>query len=101
MGGAEIPFEQTQSGTSFILAFKALPLILVMSALSSLLFHWGVLPLIVRAFSWVLQRSMKIGGALGLGAAANIFVGMVEAPLLIRPYLRRTGRPAIPGSARP
>lgn len=92
LGGAALPFQEIQGGSSFILAFQALPLVLVISALSSLLFYWGVLPLIVRGFAWLLQRSMATGGALGLAAAANIFVGMVEAPLLIRPYLERLSR---------
>lgn len=92
LGGGPLPFESAQPGASFILAFRALPVVLVMSALSAVLFHWRILPLVVRAISWVLQRSMGIGGALGLGAAANIFVGMVEAPLFIRPYLARLSR---------
>ena len=74
---------------------EALPLLLVISALSALLFHWRVLPALVRGFAWVLRKSLGIGGALGLGAAANIFVGMTEAPLLIRPYLREMSRGAL------
>ncbi len=92
LGGGPLPFETTSPGADFIFAFRALPLVLVMSALSALLFYWRILPLVVRGFSWLLERSMGIGGALGLGAAANIFVGMVEAPLLIRPYLNRMSR---------
>ena len=92
LGGDELPFEETQAGSSFILAFRALPLILLISALSSLLFYWGVLPLIVRGLSRLLQRAMGIGGALALGTATNVFVGMVEAPLLVRPYLKEMTR---------
>jgi CNT family concentrative nucleoside transporter len=92
LGGGELPYTESGGGTSFILAFRALPLILLMSALSSLLFYWRVLPLIVNTLSRLLQRSMGIGGALALGAIANIFVGMVEAPLLVRPYLRAMSR---------
>jgi CNT family concentrative nucleoside transporter len=92
LGGAPLPFNETFPGAGFILAFRALPLILVVSALSAVLFHWRVLPLIVRGFSWLLQRAMGIGGTEGLGAAANIFVGMVEAPLFIRPYLQAMSR---------
>lgn len=92
LGGAESPFLGSDSGSSFILAFRALPLVLVISALSALLFYWRILPLVVGFFSWLLQRSLGIGGALGLGAAANVFVGMVESPLLIRPYLSRLTR---------
>jgi CNT family concentrative nucleoside transporter len=87
LGGSPPPFEAGASGSSFILAFRALPLILFMSALSALLYHWRILPLLVRGLTWLLQRFLGIGGALGLSTAANVFVGMVEAPLLIRPYL--------------
>ncbi|UCH23270.1 MAG: nucleoside:proton symporter [Deltaproteobacteria bacterium] len=88
LGGGDLPFQEKYPGASFILAFRGLPLILLMSALSALLFYWKILPLIVRAFSWALQKTMGVGGAEGLGVSANIFVGMVEAPLFIRPYLK-------------
>ena len=88
LGGGALPFEESYPGASFIFAFRALPLVLVMSALSALLFYWKVLPLVVRGFSWMLQKTMRVGGAEGLGVSANIFVGMVEAPLFIRPYLQ-------------
>ncbi len=92
LGGGPLPFEETQPGASFVLAFRALPLILVVSALSALLFYWRVLPLVVSALSWLLQKSLGVGGAVGLGAAAHVFVGMVEAPLLIRPFMARLSR---------
>ena len=80
-----------------MLAFRALPLILVISALSALLCPWRILPLLVRGFAWLLRRTLGTGGPLGLGAAANVFVGMTEAPLLIRPYLAGMTRPALFG----
>jgi len=92
LGGALPPFAETGGGSSFVLAFRALPLILVISALSSLLFYWRVMPVIVRAISRVLEATMGVGGAVGLSTAANIFVGMVEAPLFIRPYLAQMSR---------
>jgi CNT family concentrative nucleoside transporter len=92
LGGGPLPFEERQPGASFVLAFRALPLILVVSALSAVLFHWRVLPWIVRGFSWVLQRFMAVGGAVGVSTAANVFVGMTEAPLLVRPYLKAMTR---------
>jgi CNT family concentrative nucleoside transporter len=92
LGGAPLPFATTGPGSSFVLAFKALPIVLVVSALSSLLFYWRVLPAIVKAISVTLERTMGIGGAVGLSTAANVFVGMVEAPLVIRPYLHALGR---------
>jgi CNT family concentrative nucleoside transporter len=95
IGGGATPFDTRYPQNSFVLAFQALPLILVMSALSALLFHWRILPLMVRGFAWLLRRTMGTGGALGLGAAANVFVGMTEAPLLIRPYLAGMSRAAL------
>jgi CNT family concentrative nucleoside transporter len=74
------------------LAFRALPLVLVISALSALLFHWRVLPAIVRGLSFLLEKLMGVGGAVGLSTGANVFVGMVEAPLFIRPYLAKVSR---------
>ena len=92
LGGGAQPFEERPGTSSFVLAFRALPLILVVSALSALLFYWRVLPAVVRAVSLVLEKTMGVGGAVGLSAAANIFVGMVEAPLVVRPYLRAMSR---------
>jgi CNT family concentrative nucleoside transporter len=92
LAGGEPPFAETGAGSSFILAFRALPLILLISALSALLFYWRILPLIVRALSLLLQKALGIGGALALGSITNIFVGMVEAPLFIRPYLKEMSR---------
>ncbi len=92
LGGGALPFVETHPGASFILAFKAMPLVIVISALASLLFYWGVLQQITAAFAWVLRRAMGIGGALALGAAVHVFVGMIEAPLLVRPYLARMQR---------
>ena len=92
LGGAPLPFAESHRGSSFVLAFRALPLVLVVSALSSLLFYWRILPAIVRGVSVMLEKTMGLGGAVGLSTAANIFVGMVEAPLVIRPYLRRLSR---------
>ncbi|MGH8642101.1 MAG: NupC/NupG family nucleoside CNT transporter, partial [Burkholderiales bacterium] len=92
LGGGPTPFEERPGSSSFVLAFRALPLILVVSALSALLFYWRVLPAVVRAVSAVLEKTLGIGGAVGLSAAANIFVGMVEAPLVVRPYLKALSR---------
>jgi CNT family concentrative nucleoside transporter len=92
LGGGAAPFAVTDANATFVLAFRALPIVLVISALSALLFYWRVLPAIVRALSYVLEKLMGVGGIVGLSAAANIFVGMVEAPLFIRPYLARVSR---------
>ena len=92
LGGGPLPFAESRPGASFILAFKVLPLVLTISALSALLIHWGVLQAVMRGFAWLLRGSIGIGGALSLGAAVHVFVGMVEAPLLIRPWLGRMSR---------
>ena len=92
LGGGRPPFATTDAGASFILAFRALPIVLVVSALSALLFYWRVLPAVVRALSWVLERTMGVGGVVGLATAANVFVGMVEAPLVVKPWLARVSR---------
>ena len=95
LGGGTLPFAEKYPSASFILAFRALPLILLISALSALLFYWRILPMVVKAFSWALQKTMGLGGAEGLGVSANIFIGMVESPLFIRPYLNEMSRSEI------
>jgi len=92
VGGGAAPFALENGQHSFILAFQALPVLLVVSALTSVLFYWRVLPYIVLGMAWLLQKSLKVGGALGLATAANVFVGMTEAPLFIRPYLKELTR---------
>ena len=92
LGGGTLPFDPKTPGADFILAFQALPIVLVMSVLTSLLFYWRVLPPIVHGMAWLLERTLGVGGAVGLSTAANIFLGMVEAPLFIRPYLAQLTR---------
>ena len=92
LGGGALPFDLKVSGADFILAFQALPVVLVMSVLTTLLFYWRILPPIVRGMAWLLERTLGVGGAVGLSTAANIFLGMVEAPLFIRPYLAQLTR---------
>jgi concentrative nucleoside transporter, CNT family len=92
LGGGPPPFQVSDVNSNFVLAFRALPIVLLMSALSALLFYWRVLPAIVRALSFVLEKTMRVGGVVGLSTAANVFVGMVEAPLFVRPYLARLSR---------
>jgi CNT family concentrative nucleoside transporter len=92
LAGGDTPYAETNPAASFVLAFRALPMLIVVSALSALLFYWRILPLVVKAFAWVLERTLGLGGAVGLSAAANVFVGMVEAPLVIKPYLAQLSR---------
>ena len=89
---ADAPFIAKEGGSTFILMTMALPLIIVVSAISSLLFYWRVLPMIVNVFSWVLKKSIGVGGAVGVSTAANIFLGTVEAPMFIKPYLAKLSR---------
>jgi CNT family concentrative nucleoside transporter len=92
VGGGPPPFMLQDPGANFVLAFQSLPLVLVIGALASLLFYWRVLPVIVQVFSFVLRKTMNIGGALGLGASTTVFLGMVESPLVIKPYLKNLTR---------
>ena len=92
VGGGVPPFSVSNGGALTNFAFQVLPLVIVISALAALLWHWRILPVIVNGFAWVLRRIMGVGGAIGLGAAATIVLGMIEAPLLIRPYLSRLTR---------
>jgi CNT family concentrative nucleoside transporter len=95
IGGGTLPFDEKFPGSSFILAFRALPLILVISALSALFFHWGIVQYVVKVFAWSLKRTLKVGGTEAVAVSANIFVGMVESPLFIRPYLKNMTRSEI------
>ena len=92
LAGGPAPFDVRNPAAGFILAFQALPVILVISALSKLAYHWGLLQPIVRVVGRGLQRSLGVSGPVGTSAAANILVGMVEAPLLVRPYLAQMSR---------
>ena len=92
LGGGPLPFDVKNPAFSYVLAFRGLPLVLVISALTSLFFYWRIIPLVVNGFAWILRRIMGIGGVEGLGAAANVFIGMVEAPLFVRPYLSKISR---------
>jgi concentrative nucleoside transporter, CNT family len=92
MGGGEQPYQVTNQGALFVFAFQVLPLILVISALSALLWHWKILKWITRGFGILFQRTMGLGGASALAVAANIFLGMIESPIVIRAYLDKLTR---------
>jgi CNT family concentrative nucleoside transporter len=92
LGGGPAPFAVTAPQHSFVLAFRALPIVILFAALSALLWHWRVIPVLISALASVLSRSMGISGAVSVGAASSIFIGMVESPLLIKPHLRTMSR---------
>ena len=92
LGGGALPFEESYPGAAFILAFRSLPLVILVGALSAVLYHYRVLPLIVRGFAFALSQTLNISGAASFSTAANVFLGMVEAPLLVRPYLQTMTR---------
>ena len=92
LGGGPLPYEETRAGASIVFAFRFLPLIMVVSALAALLTYWRVLPAIIRACAWVFERTLGIGGAVAVSAAANVFLGMIESPILVRPYIPRLTR---------
>ncbi len=93
LGGGDAPYALKEGERApFIFATQALPLVIVVSALSSVLFYWKILPMVVNAFSWILKKTLGVGGAVGVSTAANIFLGTVEAPLVIKPYIAKLTR---------
>lgn len=94
LSGGDQPYAALGEGGGgpFIFGFRVLPLILVISALSALLWHWGILKIITRAFGFLFERTMNLGGASAVSVAANIFMGMVESPIVIRAYLDKLTR---------
>lgn len=79
-------------GNSVVFAVLVAGTIILVSAMSALLYHYGILQWVVRGFAWVMQKVMRTSGSESLSAAANIFMGQTEAPLVIRPYLERMTR---------
>ena len=92
LGGGRAPFSMADPSAAFIFAFQALPAILLVGALSALLWHWKVLIFIVRAAAWAFGKLFGVSGPVGVSTSACVFLGMVEAPLLIKPFLPRLTR---------
>lgn len=93
IGGADLPFQLKPGAEApVVIAFQILPLVIVFSALSALLWHWGVLRWLVRGFGWALQRSLGVSGVVGLSGGATLFLGVVETPLVVRAWLGRMSR---------
>ncbi|WP_299193840.1 nucleoside transporter C-terminal domain-containing protein [uncultured Erythrobacter sp.] len=93
LGGADLPFELKEgAGPPLIIAFQILPLVIVFSALAALLWHWGVLRWLVNGLSFLLRRTLGVSGVVGLSGGANMFLGVVESPLVVRAYFARMSR---------
>ncbi len=92
LGGGPSPYAVTDPNAGFVFAFQVLPLILVISALSALLWHWKILKWIIKGFGFLFEKALGMGGASATATAANIFVGMVETPIIIRAYLDKLTR---------
>ncbi|MEE4201970.1 NupC/NupG family nucleoside CNT transporter [Erythrobacter sp.] len=93
LGGAELPFELREGADApLIIAFQILPLVIVFSALAALLWHWGVLRWLVNGLSFLLRKSLGVSGVVGLSGGANMFLGVVESPLVVRAYFARVSR---------
>mgnify|MGYP001352454997 FL=1 len=84
-----------QENSSYIFAFQVLPIIIFFSALTSLLYHLGVIQKIVSFLAWLLNKFLKITGAESLSLAGNIFLGQTESPLLIKSYLEKMTKPQL------
>jgi len=92
LGGGNAPFSVAEEGALYIFAFRVLPQIIVFSVLVALLWYWRILPLVINAFGTVLRRALGVRGAVGTSAAASVFLGMVETPLVVRAYLHSLSR---------
>ena len=92
LGGGDVPFLMQNSDEPYLFAFRVLPQIIMFSVIVAVLWHWQILPLFVKGLGWLLRKTMRVGGAVGTAGAASLFLGMVEAPLVIRAYLARLSR---------
>ncbi|GAA0192555.1 CNT family concentrative nucleoside transporter [Brevundimonas nasdae] len=95
LGGGAQPYAVADQNVLFVFAFNVLPLILVISALSALFWHWKILKWLIRGFGFLFQRTMGLGGASALAVAANIFLGTIESPIVIKAYLDKLSRSEI------
>ena len=92
LGGGEPPFDIAAADVPYLFAFRVLPQVIVFSVIVALLWYWRILPLFVEGLGWLLRKTMRVGGAVGTAGAASLFLGMVEAPLVIRAYLAGLSR---------
>jgi len=89
LGGGDAPFEVSNNQNLPIFAFTFLPMLIFLSALSALLWHWKILPFLIKLLAKLFEKPLDAKGPIGLAATANIFLGQLEAPLLIKPYLNK------------
>ena len=93
LGGAPLPFQLAEGAAPpLVIAFQILPLVIVFSALAALLWHWGVLRAAVNGLSFLLRRTLGVSGVVGLSGGANMFLGVVESPLVVRAYFATMSR---------
>lgn len=92
LGGAPTPYEEAYPENGFLLAFQVLPLILVISTLAALFWRWGILSRVCRGLGYIFERTLGLSGPVGLATSASIFLGMIEAPMIVRPYLAKMSR---------
>jgi len=95
VGSSEVPFETVPGQSTFIFAFQVLPVIMVIGAISAMLWHWRVLGWLVAGGAWLARKTLRVSSPVGFAAVANAFLGMIEAPLLIKPYLSRISSPEL------
>lgn len=92
LGGGQTPFDVTNPNVLSTFAFGVIPIIIVVAALSAVLWYWRILPVVIHAIAWVFERTLGTRGPAGFAVTANVFVGQVEAPLLVKPYIARMTR---------
>ncbi|NCW99239.1 MAG: nucleoside:proton symporter, partial [Betaproteobacteria bacterium] len=92
LGGGQTPFSVSNPNSLVVFAFQVLPLLIVMSAISALLWYWRILPVLIRSIALIFERTLGVRGPAGLVSTANIFLGQTEAPLLVKPYLATMSR---------
>ena len=92
LGGGSEPFEVSEGGYLYLFAFRVLPNVIVFCVLIAVLWYWKILPKVVTGFGFLLRRVFQVSGAVGTSAAATLFLGMVETPMIIRAYLTKLTR---------
>lgn len=92
LGGGQLPFAEAVPGKAYIVAFRVMPIVLFVSAISAVLYHWGIIQFLVKIFSRILQKTLKISAIQGLSVSSSVFLGIVETPMFMRPYVQKMSR---------